>query len=63
MKSEEPIEEVSKVFETDTSDWNTYSNEKYSFELRYPKGWTVVENAQRLKMRGYRLSLGPRLLL
>lgn len=29
--------------EIDTSDWKTYRNEKYRFEVRYPKEWSVKE--------------------
>lgn len=28
----------------DTSDWETYRNEMYGFELRYPKGWLIKDN-------------------
>jgi len=27
----------------DTSDWKIYRNEKYGFEMKYPKSWSVLE--------------------
>lgn len=33
--------EVSKPI--DTSNWKTYKNEKYGFEIKYPKSWVMAE--------------------
>ena len=35
---------TSKVGQIDTAGWQTYRNEKYGFEVKYPTGWDVVEN-------------------
>jgi len=32
---------VHKDIEVDTSDWLTYRNEKYGWEIKYPKEWKV----------------------
>jgi len=33
------------VGQADTKNWKTYRNEKYGFEVRYPKDWTIQELA------------------
>lgn len=30
--------------EAETADWKTYRNEKYGFEMKYPKDWSVFSN-------------------
>ena len=39
------IPKKAETKEIDTSDWKTYANEKYGFEVKYPKEWKVKENA------------------
>jgi hypothetical protein len=47
--STEPIEKIEGEIkylvngEVDTSDWVTYRNEKYGFEIRHPKFWTTAD--------------------
>jgi hypothetical protein len=31
--------ETEKKKDTDTSNWKTYRNDEYGFEIRYPDGW------------------------
>jgi len=38
---EEPNEENEKADEIDTSDWLTYKNEEYGYQINYPKDWRV----------------------
>ena len=46
----EPLQPAEEVAETptteslDTSDWKTYRNEEYGFEIRYPDDWEMREN-------------------
>ena len=35
---------ISDDMEIDTSDWLTYRNEEYRYEMKYPKDWSVKEN-------------------
>lgn len=37
----------------DTSDWQTYKNEKFGFEVRYPKEWDVVYRNGTCSTAGY----------
>ncbi|NQT29089.1 MAG: hypothetical protein HQ596_00810 [Candidatus Saganbacteria bacterium] len=34
---------MSNAPEKETKDWNTYTNNKYNFEIKYPKDWIVKE--------------------
>lgn len=36
---EQPVGTIPKAPEIDISDWKTYRNEKYGFEIKYPKTW------------------------
>lgn len=45
---EHPLEPQKTVSETtspeiDISDWNTYRNDEYGFEVKYPRDWIVVK--------------------
>lgn len=37
----------------DTSDWKTYRNEKYGFEVKYPIDWKVADTSRVLDNRKY----------
>ncbi len=39
-----PTPEITSIPAIDTSSWNTYSNEEYSFEVRYPKDYFIETN-------------------
>ena len=40
--NQEKVEEL-KVGEIDTSNWKTYRNKEYGFEVKYPEGWEMSE--------------------
>lgn len=44
----------------DTSDWNVYKNEKFGFEMRYPKDWAVDDDKYVIgAMHPFMLFLSP----
>ena len=38
----------SPAADVDTSNWQTYRNEEYGFEVRYPEGWGIKEENNKL---------------
>lgn len=40
-KNDKELEEL-ELEEIDTSNWKTYRNEEYGFEVKYPEGWEIV---------------------
>lgn len=50
--STEP-EGISSTSEIDTSNWKTYKNEEYGFEIRYPKSWHIYKSYEIIVISTY----------
>lgn len=37
------IKETEQIVQDETVGWNTYTNEKYAYEIKYPKDWKVQQ--------------------
>ncbi len=46
QKQEEINKEVQKTEEVDTSNWQTYKNEEFGFEIKCPEDWKIKENKE-----------------
>jgi len=42
-----PAAKLSPTPADETTNWKTYTNKKYGFELRYPAEWNITENSDR----------------
>ncbi|MFC1613261.1 hypothetical protein ACFL23_02925 [Patescibacteria group bacterium] len=50
-------EEVVGTDEIDTSDWKTYRNEEYGFELMYPEGWSLFFPKSNVNMISFNVGI------
>lgn len=41
-----PISKKTEITNNKIADWNTYRNEKYKYEIQYPKDWNFFEGGQ-----------------
>ncbi len=41
------FEKIISTFKLNTSNWQTYRNEEYGFEFKYPEDWTISERLNR----------------
>ena len=46
---EKVVVEEENSDEIDASNWKTYRNEEYGFEVKYPSNWVFVEESEKIK--------------
>lgn len=56
----ESLEYYIRDISDETANWKTYKNEKYGFEFKYPKDWTVNDTSKGADYATFQYSVFPR---